>query len=257
MKIGVCIKQVPAKDESLTLKEQESWIVEEGLNFETCEPDDYALEAALQLKDQLGAEVVAISLGPGRVKEALRTALAKGADRAIHVTDDQFYKLDPQQLAAALAGAAKSESFDLVLTGLQSDDHGFGQTGVILAELLGAPHASVVVELESDGQSVRVKRELEGGWFQNVALPLPAVLTIQSGTNKPRYTTFKGIIAAKKKQVREIPSAEVLPTDIGATQKTLRVYPPEKTKHTELIEGSPAEQAASLLEKLKYEERIL
>ena len=257
MKIGVCIKQVPAKDEPFTLQEQESWIDEEDLNFETCGPDDYALEAALELKDQQGAEVIAISLGPARVEEALRTALAKGADRAIHIVADEFYRLDPQQLAAALAGAAREEGFDLLLTGLQSDDHGFGQTGVILAHLLDVAHSSVVVEVGVDGESVKIKRELEGGWFQDATVPLPAVLTIQSGINKPRFTSFRGIIQAKKKEIREVPVTDALPADCAATQKTVRVYLPEKTKHTELIEGDPADQAATLVEKLKYEERIL
>ena len=257
MKIGVLIKQVPARDAELTIAADGSWIDETGLSFESCEPDDYALEAALQLKEAQGGEVVAISLGPARVQEALRTALAKGADRGIHIVVDDGHGLDPLQVASALAGAATDESFDLVLAGLQSDDHGYGQTGVLVAELLGMPHATVVVDISVAGDNIEIKRELEGGWTQSTALPLPAVLTIQSGINKPRYTTFKGIIAAKKKEIREIPGAEAMPADISSGMEILRIYAPDDTGMAEMLEGSPADQAAALVEKLKYTARVL
>lgn len=257
MKIGVLIKQVPARDAELTINSDASWIDETDITFETCEPDDYALEAALQLKETQGGEVVAISLGPARVQEALRTALAKGADRAIHIVVDEGYGLDPLQVAGALSGAAADESFDLVLAGLQSDDHGYGQTGVLVAELLDVLHATVVVDIGVEGDSLQIKRELEGGWFQAAELPLPAVLTIQSGINKPRYTTFKGIIAAKKKEIREIPGADVIPTDIASGMEILRIYVPDDTGMAEMLPGSPAEQAAALIEQLKYSARVL
>ncbi len=257
MKIGVLIKQVPARDAELTIAADGSWIDETDISFESCEPDDYALEAALQLKEAQGGEVVAISLGPTRVQEALRTALAKGADRAIHIVVDAGHGLDPLQVASALAGAATDESFDLVLAGLQSDDHGYGQTGVLVAELLGMPHATVVVDISVAAENIEIKRELEGGWYQSAALPLPAVLTIQSGINKPRYTTFKGIIAAKKKEIREIPGAEAMPTDVSSGMEILRIYTPDDTGMAEMLEGSPADQAAALVEKLKYTARVL
>lgn len=257
MKIGVLIKQVPARDAELTINSDESWIDETDVAFETCEPDDYALEAALQLKEAEGGEVVAISLGPARVEEALRTALAKGADRAIHIVVEHGNGLDPLQVAGALAGTAADESFDLVLAGLQSDDHGYGQTGVLVAELLGVLHATVVVDISVQGDNLEIKRELEGGWFQSTELPLPAVLTIQSGINKPRYTTFKGIIAAKKKEIREIPGTDVMPTDVASGMEILRIYAPDDTGMAEMLEGSPAEQAAALIEKLRYSARVL
>ncbi len=257
MKIGVLIKQVPARDSEIAINADESWIDEDGIEFETSEPDDYALEAALQIKEAQGGEVVAISLGPKRVQDALRTALAKGADRAIHIADEHGHGLDPLQVAGALAGAVGAESFDLVVSGLQSDDHGYGQTGVLLAESLGLPHATVVVDIDAGTDKLTIKRELEEGWTQSVELPLPAVLTIQSGINKPRYTSFKGIMAARKKEIREIPGQDLMPADIAAGMRILRIYAPEGAAAAEMLEGGPAEQAAALLEKLKYQARVL
>jgi electron transfer flavoprotein beta subunit len=182
--------------------------------------------------------------------------LAKGADRAIHITDDRFHELDPLQMAAAIAGGIRDEKPDLVLTGLQSDDHGYGQTGVILAELLGLPHATVIMDVQVSGGRLRVKRELEGGWFQWVELPLPAVLAIQSGINKPRYASLKGIMAAKKKEIRAVPRTD-LGSDLATSQKTQKVYVPQKTKRTEFLEGEPKNVAQKLVEKLKHEARVL
>lgn len=256
MKIGVCMKQVPAKDAPLRVNESAGWINEADSSFETCEPDNYALEAALQLKEKHGGEVVVISLGPERVRQVIKEGLAKGAERALHIRDDSFYQLDPLQMGAAIAGAVKEEKFDLILTGLQSDDHGYGQTGVVLAELLGLPHATIIMDIQVQDGKMRVKRELEAGWFQWIELPLPAVLSIQSGINKPRYASLKGIMAAKKKEVKAVARADVL-GDTAATQQTTRVYVPQKTKKTEFIEGAPKEAAAKLVEKLKHEARVL
>ena len=257
MKIGVCMKQVPAKDAPLRINETATWVREGDISYETCEPDNFALEAALQLAEKHGGEVVVISLGPERVRQVIKEGLAKGAARALHVQDDQFYALDPLQMAAALAGAMREEKFDLILTGLQSDDHGYGQTGVLLAELLGLPHATIIMEIQVADGTMKVKRELEAGWFQWIALPLPAVLTIQSGINKPRYASLKGIMAAKKKEIRAVSRADVLPADLAATQQTKKIYVPQKTKKTEFLAGAPKEMAAKLLEKLKHEARIL
>ena len=257
MNIVVCLKQVPAKDASLRMTEDSRWVREADIAYEVNEPDAFALEAGLQLKEKFGGEVVVVSLGPARVKQAIKEALAKGADRAIHIQDDQFYSLDPLQMASALAGALRGEKFDLLLTGLQSDDHGFGQTGVILAELLGLPHASIIMEIQVNDGRLRVKRELEAGWFQWVEMPLPALLTIQSGINKPRYASLKGIMAAKKKEIRNLERAAVLPADRRVTQKTERLYVPQKTKKTEFLAGSAKDMAAQLVEKFKHEVRIL
>ena len=256
MKIAVCIKQVPAKDAPLRIAADGIWIRETDIGFEMNEPDSFALEEALRLKEKHGGEVVALSMGPERSKQTIKEALAKGADRGIHVADDKFFLLDPLGSAKSIAAALRKESFDLILTGLQSDDHGFGQTGVLLAELLGLPHATIIMQIDVQGARMKLKRELEAGWFQWVELPLPAVLTIQSGINKVRYATLKGIMAAKKKEIVTIPR-ESLGVAHEPTERVERIYVPQKTKKTEFIAGTPKEAAAALLEKLRHEARVL
>lgn len=256
MKIAVCIKQVPAKDAPLMISEGGAWIKETDIGFEMNEPDSFALEEALRLKEKHGGEVVAISMGPERVKQTLKEAMAKGAERSIHIHDDKFYLLDPLGSVRSLAAALQKENFDLVLTGLQSDDHGFGQSGVLLAELLGLPHATLIMSIEIGEGRMKLKRELEAGWFQWMEVPLPAVLSIQSGINKPRYATLRGIMAAKKKEITVIPR-ESLGVDATPTQKVERIYVPAKSKKTEMITGTAKESAARLVEKLKHEARVL
>ena len=256
MNVAVCIKQVPAKDAPLAIAEGSAWIREADIGFEMNEPDRFALEEALRLKEKHGGGVVAISMGPERVKSTIKEALAKGADRGIHVADDKFFQLDPLAAARSLAAAIAKEKFDLVLTGLQSDDHGFGQTGVLLAELLGLPHATLIIQIDVADRRMKLKRELEAGWFQWVELPLPAVLSIQSGINKVRYATLKGIMAAKKKGITTI-SRESLGVSSEMTQRVERIYVPQKTKKTEFLTGTPKEAAAKLVEKLKFEARVI
>src|SRR3979490_578613 len=193
MKIVVCIKQVPARDAPLVIAEG-GWIRETDIGFEMNEPDSFALEEALGLKEKHTGEVIAVSMGPERVKQTIKEALAKGADRAVHIADDKAHTLDPLGAAKSLAAAIEREKPDLVLTGLQSDDHGFGQTGVLLAELLGLPHATIIMKIEVQDGRMRLKRELEAGWYKWGELPLPAVLMIQSGINKVRYASLKGIM---------------------------------------------------------------
>ena len=256
MKIGVCVKQVPAKDAPLTIAEAGAWIRESDIGFEMNEPDSFALEEALRLKEKHGGEVVAISMGPERVKQTIKEALAKGAERGIHISDAEFFKLDPLGSARSISAAIQKENFDLVLTGLQSDDQGFGQTGVLLAELLGRPHATIIMAIEVTDGRMKLKRELEAGWFQWVELPLPAVITIQSGINKPRYATLKGIMAAKKKEIATVERASLGIPD-ARMQQIEKIYVPQKAKKTEFITGSPKEAAAKLIEKLRHEARIL
>jgi electron transfer flavoprotein beta subunit len=252
--IIVCIKQVPAKDAPLAIAG--NWIKESDIGFEMNEPDSYALEEALRLKEKHGGEVVALSMGPERVKQTIKEALAKGADRGIHIADDNFAQLDPLRSAKSIAAAIKQQKVDLVLTGLQSDDHGFGQTGVLLAGLLDVPHATIIMAIEVDGQKMKLKRELEAGWFQHLECPLPAVLTIQSGINKVRYATLKGIMAAKKKEIAVI-SRDSLGVTLDPTQRVEKIYVPTKTKKTEFLTGPPKEVATKLVEKLKFEARVI
>ena len=254
MNIIVCIKQVPAKDAPLSIAG--NWIRESDIGFEMNEPDSYALEEALRLKEKHGGEVVALSMGPERVKQTIKEALAKGADRGIHIADDNFAQLDPLGSAKSIAAAIKQQKHDLVLTGLQSDDKGFGQTGVLLASVLDVPHATIIMAIEVDGQKMKLKRELEAGWFQHIECPLPAVLSIQSGINKVRYATLKGIMAAKKKEIRTI-ARESLGVSTELTQRVEKIYVPTKTKKTEFLTGTPKEVAAKLVEKLRFEARVI
>jgi len=255
------MKQVPQKDAPLKLNESATWL-REDVGYEVNEPDAYALEEALRQKEKNGGEVVAITAGPARAQQVLREALAKGAGRAIHLEDDRFTTLDALNTARALAEAIKEESFDLIFTGLQSDDCGYAQTGVLLAELLGWPHATIIMQIEAkQGEStsggIRVKRELEGGYFQYVEMPLPSVLTIQSGINKLRYATLIGIKHAKNKPLRKV-SYEEVSAALKPNQLTIeRLYIPQKTKHTEVLQGPPQEVAKKLVAKLRDEMRIL
>jgi electron transfer flavoprotein beta subunit len=252
VKIIVSIKQVPARDSALRVASGGKWLEDSDLTYEMNEPDAYALEEALQLKERLGGEVVVVCAGPERAGQTIREALAKGADRAIHVQAEEQALLDALSTARLLASAIQTESPDLVLTGLQSDDLGYGQTGVVLAELLGYSHATIVMEVEPQDNMVRVKRELEDGWFQHVNLPLPAVLTIQSGIKKLRYATLMGIKKAKTKEVKTVagsPSAPEMVMD--------QVYLPQRQKQTLILSGDANKVAHELVEKLKFEARVL
>ena len=256
LKILVCMKQVPQKDAPLKLNESGSWI-REDVSYEVNEPDAYALEEALRQKEKHGGEVVVITSGPTRAAQVLREALAKGADRAIHLEDNAFVGLDAFNTARAITAAIKDDQFDLIFTGLQSDDYGYAQTGVILAELLGWPHATIIMQIEKNDSGIRVKRELEAGYFQFVDMPLPAVLTIQSGINKLRYATLIGIKQAKNKPVRKVGLAEVQSAIGEKLQKIEKLYIPQKTKNTEVLEGPAGEVAKKLAEKLRNEVRVL
>jgi electron transfer flavoprotein beta subunit len=253
MNIAVCIKQVPTREWQPRIDETGRGIREQDASFEMNEPDAYALEEALRLREQHGGEVIVCSAGPARCAQVLREALARGADRGIHVEDDRLATADAFVVASVVADALRSEALDLVLTGLQSDDQGAAQTGVVLAERLGLPHATIVMDVQLSPAGLRVKRELEGGWFQWTELPLPALLTIQSGINQLRYATLKGIMAAKKKEIRK-----VTPSAIPAAHvRTVRLAVPQKTKQTHMIGGSPAEAAKELVRRLKNQSGVI
>ncbi len=257
MKIAVCIKQVPTREWQPRLRDDKTWIREQDVSYEMNEPDAYALEEALRLREKQGGEVVVCSAGPARVQQVLREALARGADRALHVEDERLAAADAFVTADALAAAMQEERFDLVLTGLQSDDQGQAQMGVVLAERLGIPHSTIIMEVQvqdaAAGGGLRIKRELEGGWFQWIAMPLPALLTIQSGINQLRYATLKGIMAAKKKDIRKA----AMPDGLQAATQIVALALPTRTKQTQMIEGPPAEAARELARRLREEARAL
>jgi electron transfer flavoprotein beta subunit len=259
MKIIVAIKQVPERDAPIRIDASGKWIEEADLQWSLNESDAYALEEALLLKEKSGdpaSEVIVLSAGPERVGVTLREALAKGADRAIHILADDLASRDALGLARLLAAAISPEKPDLILTGLQSEDLGLGQTGVILAELLALPHASLILQVEITPTGLKAKRELEEGWFQNIDLPLPALLTIQSGGNKLRYATLMGIKRAKSKECRILPAAD-LTAPSPPVVTLVSVSLPQKKKSTQFLTGSAAEAAAALVEKLKTEARVL
>jgi len=253
MKIAVCIKQVPTREWQPRLNDGKTWIREQDVSYEMNEPDAYALEEALRLREKHGGEVVVVSAGPARVQQVIREALARGADRAIHVQDDAFARADAAASAEAVAAAVRDEQFDVVLTGLQSDDQGHAQFGPVLAERLGMPHSTIIMEVQVSDRTLRAKRELEGGWFQYVSMPLPALLTIQSGINQLRYATLKGIMAAKKKEIRVVTPA----TPVAARQRIVALAVPQKAKQTAMIGGTAAEAARELVRRLRDEARVL
>jgi len=258
MKIIVLMKQVANKDAVLRISGDEKWINEADVALQTNESDGYALEEALRLKEAKGeGEVVVCSLGAQSAKTVIKDALARGADRAIHIVTENSNKLSPFQIASAIVDAIRDENADLVFTGLQSDDASYGQTGVILAELLGIPHATIVIEVDrsSLNGSLRIKRELESGWYQWFTYKLPALLTIQSGISQIRYASLKGIMAAKKKEIRDVTPVIA---EFSSAQKIEKVYLPLKTKKTQILGAGDAKKGAvELVEKLKSEVRVI
>ena len=264
MRILTCLKQVPERDSRYKLSPDGSRVLEEDLVFETNESDLHALEEALRLKEKFGGEVAALSLGPDRVSKVLRNALAMGADRAIHLKGAEFERGDAWSTARAIAAAIATEDFDLVLTGVQSEDMAFAQTGAVLSQILAWPCATIVLEIafEADTRKVQVKRELESNVFERVELPLPAVLTVQSGSHPIRYATLRGIMQAKKKEYRVLTASDLGLTaetvgEVAAKVKHHRLLAPERKKQTVMIEGGAEEAARTLMDKLVNEIGVL
>ena len=257
MKLCVLVKQVPGSESALRIASSNTWIEETAALFEMNESDNYALEEALQIKEALGndPEVVVVSMGPERVQKVMREALAKGADRGIHINEITEIKSDPFATSQAFANVIKDENFDLIFTGLQSDDVGSGQTGVILGELLGMATATLVMATEVKDGSIRVKRELESGWFQWVSMPMPASITIQSGINQPRYPSLKGIMGAKKKEIKVVDQTTI--TAPEKQQSFANIYLPTAEKKTDMIEGNLDQMVSRLVEVLKTEIKVL
>jgi electron transfer flavoprotein beta subunit len=263
MRIAVCVKQVPDTEARLRVARDGKWIEEADVPFVVSESDEYALEEGLRIATARGGEVVAFTLGPDRAREALRKALALGATRAVHLKDPSFEAGDALATGRALAAALRREAFDLVLTGSQSDDVGWGATGSALAGYLGWPHAWLVmgVEIEADGHA-KVTREMESGLNEVVRIALPAVLQIQAGINQPRYPSLKGIMAAKSKPIEELGCAALGldPAQVGiggSRVEVMSVAFPESGTGAEILAGDPATAARGLVEKLKREARVL
>ena len=256
MKIAVLVKQVPGSESALPISGDMAWIEENQISYVMNPPDNFAIEEALSIKERMGeGEVVVVSMGPARVQKVIREGLAKGADRSIHLEEDGKIETDPISIAKSFASVLKDENFDLILSGLQSDDTGMGQTGVLLGEFLGMSTATLAMEIEVQADFIRVKRELESGWFQWVKLPLPASISIQSGLNTPRYPSLKGIMGAKKKEIKSISASE---HQTGMSLQTItKVFVPQTTKRTEMIEGDPDSAVARIVEILKSDIKVL
>ena len=258
MKICVLIKQVASEDSSLVLNDDKLSLNTSSINFVSNEPDTYALEEALLIKEKYDAEVTVCTLGSDSARQVLKDALAKGADKGMFISNENSDDSSPLNIAKIIATALKNENYDLVLSGLQSNDQGFSQVGLLVAEYLNTSHASLVMgtELINDCKDVKVKLELENGWFQWSELSLPASLTIQSGINSPRYATLKGIMSVKNKEVKDIN-----PNDFGIelndAYKTLEKFTPQKSKETETIDGSADEMVEKLIDVMKNKLRVI
>jgi electron transfer flavoprotein beta subunit len=264
MKCLVLVKQVPNADSPFRLNAAGTWIDEGNLTFGLNDYDRYALEEALRLKDAgKFEEVVVLSVGPERAATALRTCLATGADRAIHVKDPALQGADPLSIAKVIAAALKNERYDLILAGLQADDDNYTQTPGLVARLLGRPCATAVMKLEwRDGGAVRVERELEAGKLQVIDLTLPAVVAVQTGINEPRYASLKGIMAAKKKEIRTVGLADLgldaSQAGAGAARlKTLRLMIPPKGKGAEILKGSADEVSRELVRRIREKTGVI
>jgi electron transfer flavoprotein beta subunit len=251
MKIAVCLKQVISSDAPLTVDEGRGWIREAELPRGTNEPDLHALELALTLRDKHQGEVTVITVGPEGAVTTLRDALARGADHAIHIVEAEAFAREPLHTARAIANTIREARYDLVLTGLQSMDFGHGQTGVMIAELLGLPHVSMAVEAVLEGDRLRARRELEGGSNQWWDISLPCVLTVQSGINRPRYAGVRGIMTAKKRPVRTVAFAEAHAEPPVASLTCETMATPAARANTTLLSGTVPDVAAQLAERLR------
>ncbi|MBN2385512.1 MAG: electron transfer flavoprotein subunit beta/FixA family protein [Anaerolineales bacterium] len=257
MKILVCIKQVPDMESRFKVNRDGTWIEEQDLAFRMNEYDEFAVEQAVQTKEQLGTDVdvTVLSLGPGRVTEALKKALAMGCDRAVHIQDEASAQKEPWQIAGLIAAYARGQAYDLVFTGLQSQDRGSAQVGVLLAELLGMVCVTTVIDFALKGTSVSVSRELEGGLKAAVQFDLPAVVTCQLGLNTPRYPTLPNIMKARQKELLVVPAADLLLEQ--ALTATEKMYPPARKEGGLVLEGEIDDLADRLLAVLKEKTTVL
>ena len=252
MKIAVLVKQVFGSESALQITDDSKWVKEDNASFVMNPPDNYAIEEALIIKEKLGeGEVVIVSQGPTRVQKVIREGLAKGADRGIHIEESGLIETDPLLIAKSIVSAIKDENFDLILSGLQSDDTGMGQTGVLVGELLNMSVATLAIQTDIDKEKIRVKRELESGWFQWVTLGSSASVTIQSGINQPRYPSLKGIMGAKKKEIKVIESLS-----LDRKQSVDKVFVPQTSKDTEIIDTDLNSAVNRIVEILKTEVKV-
>jgi len=256
MNILVCIKQVPDMESKFKVNADGTWYDTVDLAWRMNEYDEYAVEQAVQLKEQVGdSDLTVLCIGSDRVKETMKKALAMGCDRGAHIIDDNAAQKDPFEIASIIATYAKDKSFDLIFTGMQSQDRGSAQVGILVAEMLGLPSISTIVAFSYDSGQITVRRELEGGIKAIVKSGTPALVTCQLGLNTPRYPTLPNIMKAKKKELLSVAVAELL--NVEARQATDRMYLPEKKGGGLVLEGEPAELADQLIKILKDKTTVL
>jgi len=252
MKIAVLVKQVIGSESTLQISKDQKWVDESSTTFVMNPPDNYAIEEAMLIKEKLAVgEVIIVSMGPQRVQKVIREGLSKGADSGIHIETESLDEIDPLYTSKVLAETLRDENFDLILSGLQSDDSGMGQTGVLLGELLNMSTATLAIETDIDQNKIRVKRELESGWFQWVKLESPSSISIQSGINQPRYPSLKGIMGAKKKDIKVI-----LAPEVEKKQSVSEIFVPKKSKETEFIETDIDSTVERIIDILKTEVKV-
>ena len=256
MKILVCVKQVPDMESKFAVNSAGTWIDSSDLAWRMNEYDEYAVEQAVRLKEQVGeADITILSIGPDRVVETIKKALAMGGDRGIHVKDELSHDKDPFQIATLIAGVAREQNFDVLFFGMQSQDRGSAQVGVLVGDMLKMAVVTTVVEFAFEDGRITVKRELEGGKRAKVRLGLPAAVTCQLGLNTPRYPTLPNIMKAKKKELTVVEVATLAPAE--ALVRTRNMYPPSKKGGGLVLEGDAAELADKLVGILKEKTTVL
>ncbi|MEM3730969.1 MAG: electron transfer flavoprotein subunit beta/FixA family protein [Candidatus Bathyarchaeia archaeon] len=257
MDIIVCVKHVPETAEAeLKIDASGKGIEKTGLVFDINEWDDYALEEAVRIKEKFGGTVTAITVGPEDADSTLRKCLARGADKAIRLTDPKFEGSDGYAIAKILHSVIKNMHFDLILTGMQAGDDGNAMVGPILAEMLGIPHATMVKKIELGAGTAKVNRELEGGMEELLEVKLPALFSVQTGINEPRYVSIMGIRKAMQKEIKVMSLADtgLTENDVGLAGSWLKIekmYIPPIEKQAEFLKGSPDEISAKIVEILK------
>jgi len=256
MKILVCIKQVPDMESKFKVNGEGNWYDGSDLAWRMNEYDEYAVEQAVQLKEQVGdSDLTVLSIGPDRVKEMMKKALAMGCDRGAHIADDDFFKKDPYEIASVIAEFAKDQGFDLIFTGMQSQDRGSAQVGVLVAEMLELPSITTIVDFAFDDGQITAKRELEGGIKSIIKTAVPALVTCQLGLNTPRYPTLPNIMKAKRKEMLSIQIADLL--KVEGKQETAKAYFPERKGGGLVLEGDVGDLADQLIKILKDKTAVL
>lgn len=257
MDIIVCVKHVPETAEAeLKIDQTGKSIEKTGLVYDINEWDDYALEEAVRIKEKLGGTVTAITIGSDDSDSTLRKCLARGADKAIRMTDPKFTNSDGYAIAKILHSVIKTLHYDLLLTGMQAGDDGNAMVGPILAEMLKIPHATMVKKLELGTGMAKVNRELEGGLEEQLEVKLPALFSVQTGINEPRYVSIMGIRKAMQKEIRVMTLTDTGLTEndvgeAGSWSKIDKLYVPPVEKQAEFIRGTPDEMAAKVAGILK------